>query len=166
MTSLPSLYTISADMMALISQLEDNGGELTPEIENALAITEEQFVAKSEEYGHAILSLKAMAAAAKAEKDRLASLEKFYKNALERIQGALVSAMDVLDHPKVETPSMRLFLRRTKATEVDDVTLLPSDLKTVKVEEVPDKAAIKAAIMEGRDVPGAHIVENVSLQIK
>ena len=166
MTSLPSLYTISADMMALISQLEDNGGELTPEIENALAITEEQFVAKSEDYGHAILNLKAMAAAAKAEKDRLAALEKFYKNALERIQGALVNAMDVLDHPKVESPSMRLFLRRTKATEVDDVTLLPSDLKTVKVEEVPDKAAIKAAILEGREVPGAHIVENVSLQIK
>ena len=166
MTSLPSLYTISADMMALISQLEDNGGELTPEIENALAITEEQFVAKSEDYGHAILNLKAMAAAAKAEKDRLAALEKFYKNAAERIQGALVNAMDVLDHPKVESPSMRLFLRRTKATEIDDVTLIPSDLKTVKVEEVPDKAAIKAAILEGREVPGARVVENVSLQIK
>ena len=166
MTSLPSLYTISADLLALLDTLAENGGEITPEIEQSLAITEEQFVTKAEDYGHAILSLKAMAAAAKAEKDRLASLEKYYKNASERIQGALVNAMDVLDHPKVESPSMRLFLRRTKATEVDDVTLLPSDLKTVKVEEVPDKAAIKAAIMEGRDVPGARVVENVSLQIK
>lgn len=166
MNTLPSLYTISGDLLALLDTLAENGGEITPEIEQALAITEEQFVTKAEDYGHAILNLKAMAAAAKAEKDRLASLEKFYKNAAERIQGALVNAMDVLDHPKVESPSMRLFLRRTKATEIDDVTLIPADLKTVKVEEVPDKAAIKAAILEGRDVPGAHIVENVSLQIK
>ena len=161
-----TLYGITNEMQQLLRLIEENEGEMTPEIENALAISDDNFAAKSEDYGHAILSLKAMAAAAKAEKERLASLEKFYKNALERIQGALVNAMDVLDHPKVETPSMRLFLRRTKATEVDDVTLLPSDLKTVKVEEVPDKAAIKAAILEGREVPGAHIVENVSLQIK
>lgn len=166
MNTLPSLYQISADLLALLDTLAENGGEITPEIEQALAISEEQFVAKSEDYGHAILNLKAMAAAAKAEKDRLAALEKFYKNAAERVQGALVNAMDVLDHPKVESPSMRLFLRRTKATEIDDVTLIPSDLKTVKVEEVPDKAAIKAAILEGREVPGARVVENVSLQIK
>lgn len=166
MNTLPSLYTISGDLLALLDTLAENGGEITPEIEQALAITEEQFVTKAEDYGHAILNLKAMAAAAKAEKDRLASLEKFYKNAAERIQGALVNAMDVLDHPKVESPSMRLFLRRTKATEIDDVTLIPADLKTVKVEEVPDKAAIKAAILEGREVPGARVVENITLQIK
>ena len=166
MNTLPSLYTISGDLLALLDTLAENGGEITPEIEQALAITEEQFVTKAEDYGHAILNLKAMAAAAKAEKDRLASLEKFYKNAAERIQAALVNAMDVLDHPKVESPSMRLFLRRTKATEIDDVTLIPADLKTVKVEEVPDKAAIKAAILEGREVPGARVVENITLQIK
>ena len=166
MNNLPSLYQISADMMALLNAIAENEGEITPEMEQSLTITEEQFTTKSEDYGHAIFQLRAMAAAAKAEKDRLGALEKFYKNAAERIQGALVNAMDVLDHPKVESPSMRLFLRRTKATEIDDVTHIPSDLKTVKVEEVPDKAAIKAAILEGREVPGARVVDNVSLLIK
>lgn len=166
MSSLPSLYRISGDLLSLLDQIADNGGEITLEIENALAITEEQFAAKSQDYALAIQNLKAMAKAAKEEKDRLASLQKFYENASDRLSRALCSAMDVLDHPKVETPSVRLFLRRTTATEIEDVTMIPKDYLTTKIEEVPNKAAIKAAILEGKEVPGARVVENVSLQIK
>ena len=166
MNTMPSLYTISGDLLALLSAIEANDGEITPDIEQALAITEDQFAAKATDYGLAILNLEAMAKAAKAEKERLAGLQKFYENVSNRLRGALCGAMDVLDHPKVESPSVRLFLRHTTATEVDDVTKLPDEFVTTKIEDVPDKAAIKKALQEGRDVPGAHLVENVSLQIK
>ena len=166
MNTMPSLYTISGDLLALLSAIEANEGEITPDIEQALAITEDQFAAKATDYGLAILNLEAMAKAAKAEKERLAGLQKFYENVSNRLRGALCGAMDVLDHPKVESPSVRLFLRHTTATEVDDVTKLPDEFVTTKIEDVPDKAAIKKALQEGRDVPGAHLVENVSLQIK
>lgn len=166
MSSLPSLYTISGDLLALLAQIEENDGEITPEIEQALAITEEQFTVKAVDYGQAILQLKAMAQAAKAEKERIAQLQKFYEKAHSRLQDALCNAMEVLDHPKVETPSLRLFLRHTTSTEVDDLEQLPKEYKTVKVEEVADKTAIKKAIQAGAEVPGAHLVENVSLQIK
>lgn len=166
MNTMPSLYTISGDLLALLSAIEANDGEITPDIEQALAITEDQFAAKATDYGLAILNLEAMAKAAKAEKERLAGLQKFYENVSNRLRSALCGAMDVLDHPKVESPSVRLFLRHTTATEVDDVTKLPDEFVTTKIEDVPDKAAIKKALQEGRDVPGAHLVENVSLQIK
>lgn len=166
MNAMPSLYTISGDLLALLSAIEANEGEITPDIEQALAITEDQFAAKATDYGLAILNLEAMAKAAKAEKERLAGLQKFYENVSNRLRSALCGAMDVLDHPKVESPSVRLFLRHTTATEVDDVTKLPDEFVTTKIEDVPDKAAIKKALQEGRDVPGAHLVENVSLQIK
>lgn len=166
MSSLPSLYQISGDLLALLSAIEANEGEITPDIEQALAITEDQFAAKATDYGLAILNLEAMAKAAKAEKERLAGLQKFYENVSNRLRSALCGAMDVLDHPKVESPSVRLFLRHTTATEVDDVTKLPDEFVTTKIEDVPDKAAIKKALQEGREVPGAHLVENVSLQIK
>ena len=166
MNTMPSLYTISGDLLALLSAIEANEGEITPDIEQALAITEDQFAAKATDYGLAILNLEAMAKAAKAEKERLAGLQKFYENVSNRLRGALCGAMDVLDHPKVESPSVRLFLRHTTATEVDDVTKLPDEFVTTKIEDVPDKAAIKKALQEGREVPGAHLVENVSLQIK
>ena len=127
MNTMPSLYTISGDLLALLSAIEANEGEITPDIEQALAITEDQFAAKATDYGLAILNLEAMAKAAKAEKERLAGLQKFYENVSNRLRSALCGAMDVLDHPKVESPSVRLFLRHTTATEVDDVTKLPDE---------------------------------------
>ena len=74
--------------------------------------------------------------------------------------------MQVFGQDKVENATMRLSLRHTTATEVDDLDQLPAEFKTTKVEVVADKTAIKKAIQSGEDVPGAHLVENVSLQIK
>lgn len=162
----PTLYGITAELNGILAQLEELGGEITPELEQALAINEEQFVAKAEDYGHAILNLKGMAAAAKAEKERLAALQKFYENTQKRLTDALSNAMQVFGHEKVENATMRLSLRHSTATEVDDLDQLPAEFKTTKVEVVADKTAIKKAIQEGEDVPGAHLVENVSLQIK
>ena len=162
----PTLYGITAELNAILTQLEELGGEITPELEQALSINEENFAAKSEDYGHAILNLKGMAAAAKAEKERLAALQKFYENTYNRLDNALKTAMVATGRDKVETPTMRLSLRRTTATEVDDLDALPMEYKTTKVEVVADKTAIKKAIQQGEDVPGAHLVENVSLQIK
>ena len=162
----PTLYGITAEMTAILALIEEGGGELTPELEQALAITEGQFAAKAEDYGHAILNLRAMAVAAKAEKDRLATLQKFYENAQKRLTDAIVAAMQAFDRPKVENGSMRLSLRHTTSTEVDDLDQLPQFYKTTKVEMVADKTAIKKAIQDGIEVPGAHLVDNVSLQIK
>ena len=162
----PTLYGITAELNSILAQLEELGGEITPELEQALAINEEQFVAKAEDYGHAILNLKGMEAAAKAEKDRLAALQKFYENAQKRLTDALTVAMQVFGHDKVENATMRLSLRHTTATEVDDLDQVPAEFKTTKVEVVADKTAIKKAIQSGEDVPGAHLVENVSIQIK
>lgn len=162
----PTLYGITAELNGILAQLEELGGEITPELEQALAINEEQFVAKAEDYGHAILNLKGMATAAKAEKERLAGLQKFYENAQKRLTDALSTAMQVFGHEKVENATMRLSLRHSTATEVDDLDQLPAEFKTTKVEVVADKTAIKKAIQQGEDVPGAHLVENVSLQIK
>lgn len=166
MNNLPSLYKISADMAAIISALEENGGEVTPEIEQAMSITEDQFTAKSVDYGQAIITLRSMAAAAKEEKERLANLQKFYENAEKRLSGALLNAMELFGKPKVETPTMRLTARHTAATVIEDLDMVPKQYTTTKVEVVADKKAIKEAIMGGEDVPGARVVENVSLQIK
>ena len=162
----PTLYGITADMQQILQLIEENEGEMTPEIEQALAITEDQFVQKAEDYGKAILNLKAMAVAAKNEKDRLVGLQKFYENAYKRLESALSTAMQVFDHEKVENASMRLSLRHSTATEVTDLDQVPSEFKTTKVEVVADKTAIKKAIQQGEEVPGARLIENVSLQIK
>lgn len=166
MSGIPTLYTISGDLLAVLNELEENGGELTPELEQALAITEGQFTEKAVDYGLAILNLEAMAEAAKAEKERLAGLQKFYENAKKRLSETLSGAMRAFDRTKVETPTLRLFLRHTQSTEVDNADDIPARFKLTKVETVVDKTAIKKAIVAGEDVPGAHLNDNYSLQIK
>ncbi len=166
MSGIPTLYTISGDLLAVLDHLEENGGELTPELEQALTITEEMFTEKAVDYGLAIRNLEAMAMAAKAEKERLAGLQRFYENAKKRLSDTLSGAMRALDHPKVETPTLRLFLRHTQATEVDNADDIPARFKVTKVETVVDKTAVKKAIVAGEEVPGARLVDNYNLQIK
>lgn len=166
MNTTPTLYNISASLASILATLEDNGGEITHELEQQLAITQEQFATKAVDYGHAILNFEGMAAAAKAEKERLAALQKFYDNTAKALRKRITDAMTAFDMPKVETPTLRLSMRHTTATEVDDLDLLPARFKATKVEVVADKTAIKNAIQAGEDVKGAHLVENVSLQIK
>ncbi len=49
---------------------------------------------------------------------------------------------------------------------MDDVNVLPTEYKTVKVTEAADKAAIKAAIKSGVTITGCKIEEHKHIQFK
>ena len=66
-----TLYSINEEYLNILAQIEENEGELTPELEKALAINEEQHEAKLEAYGHIIANYRAEAEACKAEAERL-----------------------------------------------------------------------------------------------
>ena len=61
-----TLYQISEEQRRLDAMLEETGGELTPEIEEALAVNEGNFMQKSRDYGYAVLRYKAFVEAIKA----------------------------------------------------------------------------------------------------
>lgn len=162
-----SLYDISAQLNAIIDAIDDNEGVITPELDEALAITQEQFAAKAVDYGHAILELEGEAVRAKEAKKHIEGRIKFFENTAKRLRATLLCAMQAFDQTKMETPTMRLSLLTTKAVADDyDINAIPDRFKTTKIEVVPNKADIKKAILAGEDVPGAHLQDNVSLQIK
>lgn len=49
-----TLYDITQDQQLIISLLEETGGELTPEIEEAMNITRSELESKAEGYGKVI----------------------------------------------------------------------------------------------------------------
>ena len=49
-----SIFNIEADLEGIFMELEDNGGELTPELEQRLMITQENFENKVSKYVKAI----------------------------------------------------------------------------------------------------------------
>lgn len=158
-----TLYQISEDQRALMAMLEETGGELTPELEEALAITEQNFVTKAENYGKAILHYKQMVAAAKAETDRIKAIQKTCENAIARMEERLRDAMVLFDKPKVEMATLKLSLRKSERVVIDDENNLPADCIVVKTEV--SKTEVKRHLKAGETI-GAHLEENQSLQIK
>ena len=158
-----TLYQISEDQRALMAMLEETGGELTPELDEALAITEQNFVSKAENYGKAILHYKQLVAAAKAETDRIKAIQKTCENAIARMEERLRDAMILFDKPKVEMATLKLSLRKSERVVIDDENNLPADCIVVKTEV--SKTEVKRHLKAGETI-GAHLEENQSLQIR
>lgn len=159
-----SLYNITAEHRYLCAMLEESGGELTPEIEEALAINEEQLAVKAEAYAEMVNKYSNLAAIAKARKEQMAAAQAAAEKIAQRLKDRLRDAMIEFDTPKIESGVYRLSLRSTKSVVVDDEAVLPNAYRIVKT--TADKAAIRAAIESGEEVRGAHLQMNKSLIIK
>jgi hypothetical protein len=91
-------------------------------------------------------------------------LKKKRENNIERLKDRVKTAMQTFGVSKIETPTLTLSLRSSKAVEVVDENLVDEEYFRVKKEV--SKTELKKAIEEGKEVFGARIVENISLQIK
>lgn len=97
---------------------------------------------------------------------RLKDLKKGNDKAVENIKGFISRAM--LDHgiEKIETDICKLSFRKSKAVVIEEIENIPKNFLNETVTVTPDKMAIKEAIESGEVVPGAHVEENMNLQIK
>jgi hypothetical protein len=161
-----TIYQIEQSYNQLAEELIENGGELTPSLEEALAITEEQLQNKSVAYSFVIKQMDADVDIIDAEIKRLQNLKKQREKASEYLKERIKHAMDLFSIDEIKTPLVKINFRKSETVEVDDVNALPSLYKVVKVTEQADKAAIKAALKDGVDVAGCSIATHRNLQIK
>jgi hypothetical protein len=161
-----NLFQIEQQYLNLSNELLEVGGELTPELEQALEISQEQLNNKGIAYGFIIKKFETESDIIDAEIKRLQALKKSRENTVERLKERIKSAMELFDVDKIETPLMKLSFRKSEAIQIDDITLIPSMYKTLKVTEHPDKTLIKDSLKLGKEVKGASLVINNNLQIK
>jgi hypothetical protein len=161
-----TIYQIEQSYNQLAEELIENGGELTPSLEDQLAITEEQLQTKSVAYSFVIKQMDADVDIIDAEIKRLQNLKKQREKASEYLKERIKHAMDTFSIEEIKTPLVKINFRKSESVEVDDVNQLPAAFKVVKVTEQADKAAIKAAIKDGVNIIGCSIVEHRNLQIK
>lgn len=90
-----NIFQIEQELKELFDTLEENGGELTPELEEALAISQTDFVNKIKSYSNVIKQLDADLSAIKCEKDRLKTLEDSKKRTKERLSTIMCSAISM-----------------------------------------------------------------------
>ena len=158
------MYNISAEQMRINNLLEENDGELTPEIEEALMINEENFLVKTEGYIASIKKFDNLADAVDAEIKRLQAIKKTASNCSKRLKESLSYGMQTMGYDKVDVGLHKISYRRSTAVNILDEAHIPNQY--IKVETKIDKESIKRDLKEGILIPGAELVTNQNIQIR
>lgn len=162
---LDSLPGIVAEYSLLKHQIVAAMGEITPEVEQALAVTESALKTKVDAYHYVDEMLEADAAFFKRKADAFSALAKRFANAQDRLRGNMKLAMQTLQLKEVKGKDYRWVLKRSAPKLViDDASALPDECVIQVVETKPDKDRIKELLKEGHIVPGARLEEVDALQ--
>ena len=167
-----SLYDISNEMRDIYNLLESGEGvdfetgEIKEEVQNALALTQQNLQAKAIDYGYIIKSLGDELELYTKEIKRLNERKKQIESLQEKLEENLTRAMQEFGIVEIKGKTIRLSFRKSESVEIVNVDLIPDDFKIVKTLIEPDKKYIKQAIKDGVKVEGARIVEKQNLQIK
>lgn len=159
-----SIYHITQEQLHLNYLLEESGGEVTPEIEQALAISEEQMLVKAEDYIEAIKAAEAMATVADMRIKELQAVKQRQKRKVELMKQALSTAMGAFGYDRLEVGLSTLSFRKSKSVEIVDETKIPN--RFIKVETHIDKLALSKELKSGIEIEGAQLVESRNIQIR
>lgn len=124
-----SLFEIKRDYEAIVDELEINGGELTEELEQQLAINEEEVVDKLDNYRKIIINLENETVAIKEEINRLKAFSKTKENTAKRLKESALDAVitfgqDGKSGNKVfNLPDCKFFTRTSKSFCINEERL-------------------------------------------
>lgn len=162
-----SLYQIQGDYLELASLLEESGGELTDDLEERLAINQDELNQKAENYALLIRQIEGKVSVIKAEMDRLKVLMTSKQNTATRLKDNIKKAMDMYDVKSIEGTLVKLTLRNNAASVViSDDAKIPKKFIVKTVSEAPDKKAIKEHLQGGKVIAGVTLVSTQSVMIK
>ena len=176
------LYEIANDFAILFEALESYSEEEDPATREALEEAwfntldgiEAGFEVKAESVAQYIKTLKASAAAVRAEEKALAARRKTMEKHAERLTAYLMGCMQAVRRNKIETPLCRISLRNNaeSVSIPDEIRLVEylqaidrDDLLRYKDPEI-DRTAVKDFLQSGGMLEGAFLVRTQSLVIK
>lgn len=157
-----TLYAI-VDKMEELQQLRESG-DMTDEglkeaLDNAWDEIEGDFNEKVNRALAVYRNHKALADAAKIEKERIAAIQKSAEGQMDWMKGYLLSQMQRAGIKKVKTVMGTVSIRAgSESVNITDETLLPDGTYNIPTDIIPDKNEIKRRFKEGEEVPGAELI--------
>lgn len=119
-----TLFQLTEKQRAIEDALYENGGELTPEIETALAETAESLPAKIDGYNALLRKFGYMSENCRTEIDRLTRLRRTAENAQKSLKRHVLDAMNAFGFDRLEGGTCKMSKGSTTGVEVDEDTLL------------------------------------------
>lgn len=161
-----SLYNIEKEYLEIANQLED--GELSQELETALAINEKELQGKAIAYAYVIKDSEDTVTAIDTEIKRLQGLKNTEQNKAKRLKDTIQNAMELYGITEIKTETLKLNFRRSEGVIcTDEKAGIDKELCTVVPEIIkPNLTAIKKAIKDGQVINGYELEERFNLQIK
>lgn len=159
-----SIYNITDDFSQIMAEIESNGGEISPEIDEKLQINQFNLIEKTTNYVHVIKTLDSECDIIDIEIKRLQELKKQRSNFTQSLKDRLKNAMQAMELTEIKTALNKINFRKSESVEIIDESILPNNV--LIYEPKIDKKKIKEIIKNGGVVLGAEIVVNQNLQIK
>lgn len=143
-----TLFELTETQRAIEDALYESGGELTPEIEEALAVTKESLPAKIDGYNTVLRKLGYMADNCKAEIERLTKLKRTAENAQKSLKKHVLDAMNVFGYDMLEGRTCKMSKGSTKSLEVDEEILLADVSKKIAElsRDLPDYVTVEVKV--------------------
>lgn len=124
-----SLYNIQQDLLTIYDKIEQQDGEILPEDEQALAVTQENFREKLEGYNQYMGKLKTDVDACKQEEKRIKSLRESYESRLNTAKKVVLDAVQKFGVQTktggyaIEFPTFKFSTRRNESVIGDEKRL-------------------------------------------
>ena len=160
-----SLFEIGNEYLEIYRLLEDNGGEITPEIETALAINKSNLQEKSQNYISLIKEIEGRSRTVEIEIKRLQALKKRNDTFVLKLKENIANTMRMLEIDEIRTDLNKINFRKSKSVQIEDVEMLPNDCVIIEKKPI-SKTELKKRIENGEVINGVSIIENLNLQIK
>lgn len=165
-----SLYSLTDECRnlydALMASADEETGEVDISLVNALAERQEAWEDKAVAVACVYRSLDEDAARVGREIERLTAMKKRLERERDRVKEGLSAAFTALGVEKVKGMYADISFRASEQTVIDNADAVPEEYMTVKTTYTPNKTAIREAIKEGKEVPGAHLEQRKNIQIK
>lgn len=162
-----TLYELAGEIREVADKLADM--DLPPEvIADTLESISLPFEQKAANVSAFVRNLEATAEQIKQAEAEMAKRRKAMENRAAHVRQYLQSQMERSGISKIECPQFRIALRQNPPSVVIDTeTLIPDDyMREVPARFEPDRAAMKAALLDGYEIPGAHLERTTRVEIK
>lgn len=168
-----NLAVLSGNLLQIFADLEENGGDLTPELEEALQITKEDLDVKVQSYNFMLTQLKANNEAIQKEQDRLTNLAHCNDVIIDKLEERLLTAVKTLgteDKKGVFTLNLpTITLKTRKSTSIEISGEVDSKYKQfdIKLSNLDDATTTKLiAFLESKKLKCAATMKVSKTEIK
>ena len=112
-----TLYQLTEEEQAIEAALIDNGGELTPELEAAMAANAAALTKKVDSYGALVRKFAATSDICKGEIARIQGIKATCDKSVKRLKDFVAQTMDAFDLKTMEGDLTKVTLITSKATK-------------------------------------------------